>query len=65
MCPREAMPDPRNQPDGSHDQDKHGRKPNSGSSQRTQRALGSGRDPATADLRREQARRDQHGARGT
>ena len=60
MSPRDNMPDPRNQPDGRHDQDKHGRKQNSGSNQRTHRALGSDRDPDSDDLRREHARRD-HG----
>ena len=43
--------DPRNQPDGSHDQDKHGRKQNSGSNQDTARELGSKRDPASDDMR--------------
>lgn len=58
MTPRDTMPDPRNQPDGSHDQDKHGRKQNSGSNERTHRALGSDRDPDSDDLRQEQARRE-------
>ena len=58
MSPRDNMPDPRNQPDGSRDQDKHGRKQNSGSNQDTRRALGSARDPASPDLREEQARRE-------
>lgn len=58
MSPRDNMPDPRNQPDGSRDQDKHGRKQNSGSNQETRRGLGSSRDPASEDLREEQARRE-------
>jgi hypothetical protein len=29
--PQDKMRDPRNQPDGSHDQDRHGRKQNTGS----------------------------------
>jgi hypothetical protein len=58
MSPRDNMPDPRNQPDGSRDQDKHGRKQNSGSNQETRRGLGSARDPASEDLREEQARRE-------
>ena len=58
MCPRDNMPDPRNQPDGSRDQDKHGRKQNAGSNQDTHRGLGSRRDPASDDMREEQARRD-------
>jgi len=51
--PHDRMRDPRNQPDGSRDQDKHGRKQNSGSNQDTKRALGSDRDPASDDLRDE------------
>ena len=55
--PQDRMPDPRNQPDGSHDQDKHGRKQNSASNQSTRRQLGSARDPASDDLRDERARK--------
>jgi hypothetical protein len=54
-----ASRDPRNPPDGSHDQDKHGRKQNSGSNQDTARQLGSRRDPASDDMRDE---RRQHRA---
>ena len=54
--PGGRMPDPRNQPDGSHDQDKHGRKQNSASNQSARRQLGSARDPASDDLRDERAR---------
>jgi len=35
------MRDPRNQPDGARDQDKHGRKQNTGSNEPTKRAAGS------------------------
>ena len=51
--PHDRMRDPRNQPDGSRDQDRHGRKQNSGSNQDTRRALGSGRDPSSEDMRDE------------
>ena len=54
--PHDRMRDPRNQPDGSYDQDKHGRKQNSASNQSTRRQLGSARDPASDDLRDERAR---------
>ena len=54
--PHDRMCDPRNQPDGSHDQDKHGRKLNSASNQETRRELGSARDPASGDLRDERNR---------
>ena len=54
--PGGRMPDPRNQPDGSHDQDKHGRKQNSASNQDTRRELGSARDPASDDVRDERNR---------
>jgi len=57
MSPRDTMPDPRNQPDGANDQDKHGRKQNSGSNLNTHRKLGSDRDPASSDQRDEQVRR--------
>lgn len=57
MSPRDPMRDPRNQPDGSHDQDRHGRKQNRGSNQDTRRELGSAREPAGSGTRDEQARR--------
>ena len=56
--PGSKMRDPRNQPDGSHDQDKHGRKQNAGSNKDTQRELGSKRDPESKDMKDERARRD-------
>ena len=49
--------DPRNQPDGSHDQDRHGRKQNAGSNQDSMRDLGSRRDPDSKDMREERAKR--------
>ena len=49
--------DPRNQPDGSYDQDKHGRKQNSGSNQDSVRELGSRHDPDSKDMREERAKR--------
>jgi hypothetical protein len=55
--PHDRMRDPRNQPDGSRDQDKHGRKQNSGSNQDARRALGSDRDPASGDMRDERNKR--------
>jgi hypothetical protein len=55
--PHDRMRDPRNQPDGSRDQDRHGRKQNSGSNQDTKRALGSDRDPASDDMRDERNKR--------
>ena len=54
--PHDRMRDPRNQPDGRHDQDRHGRKQNSASNQDTKRELGSARDPASDDLRHERNR---------
>lgn len=54
--PHDRMRDPRNQPDGSHDQDKQGRKQNSASNQDTRRELGSARDPASDDVRDERSR---------
>lgn len=55
--PHDKMRDPRNQPDGSRDQDRHGRKQNSGSNQETKRQLGSSRDPASDDMRDERNKR--------
>lgn len=45
--------DPRNQPDGSNDRDKHGRKQHSGSSQDTAREPGSKPDRGSDDMRDE------------
>lgn len=36
--------DPRNQPDGARDEDRHGRKKNTGTNQPTRREAGSSRD---------------------
>jgi hypothetical protein len=63
MSPRdnssnESGPDPRNQPNGANDQDKHGRKQNSGSNLNTHRKLGSDRDPKSSGQRDELVRRD-------
>jgi hypothetical protein len=58
MSPRDNMRDPRNQPDGANDQDKHGRKQNTGSNLNTHRKLGSDRDPENSEQRAEQVRRD-------
>ena len=48
---RRSMRDPRNQPDGRHGQDKHGRKQNPGSHQEAQRKSGSSRDEGGDDRR--------------
>ena len=53
-----SRPDPRNQPDGANDQDRHGRKQSSGSNLNTHRKLGSDRDPASREQRDEQVGRD-------
>ena len=50
--PHDRTREPRNQPDGRHDQDKHGRKQNSASNQSTRRQLGSARDPASDERAR-------------
>lgn len=57
MSPRDPMRDPRNQPDGSHDQDRHGRKQNRGSNQDTRRELGSARETDGAGTPDGQVRR--------
>ncbi|MCA1713994.1 MAG: hypothetical protein LC715_02320 [Gammaproteobacteria bacterium] len=46
-----SMRDPRNQPEGRNDQDKHGRKQNLGSNQQTPGKSGSSRDEGSDDRR--------------
>ena len=55
---RRIVNDPRAQRDAAHDQDKHGRKQNSGTNLNTHRKLGSDRDPENSEQRDERVRRD-------